>query len=171
LRSSQALLDRVHGFIVFKSDARVSKVNPELRKADLSVLVESMLIPLIKAGSSDLFEIILAKHTKVYDFFLLATPTGLLAKKQGESITGAIPDRILHDFNPIEINEGSRDDHSMREINRNNASKYCDIYLCETTGSRHRSHGSHSSDWWLSPNGPVALLNRYIQKSFRGNQT
>jgi hypothetical protein len=54
----------------------------------------------------------------------------------------------------------------MRKINGNNASKKCDVYLCEIAGSRHRSHGSLPSDWWLSPIGPVALLNRYMHNTF-----
>ena len=90
-------------------------------------------------------------------FFCSQLPPAFRHKKiQGESITDAIIDRIIHEYNPIEIKEDSGDDHSMGEINGNNDTKnvmvFCARLLALAIGLMalvRRTGGSRQSDRWL----------------------
>jgi DNA replication protein DnaC len=100
-----------------RTDGSYHKLMKALRKVDLLILDEWMLVSLSETEARDLLEIIHARHKKSSTLFCSQfSPAGWHKKIGEETIADAILDRIVHDSYTVEIYGDSKDDHSMREV-------------------------------------------------------
>jgi DNA replication protein DnaC len=93
------------------------KTAKQYRQVDLLIIDEWMLVALNEYEARDLLEIIHIRHKQASTIFCSQfQPAGWHKKIGEETIADAILDRIVHDSYTIEIQSGTSDDKSMREV-------------------------------------------------------
>jgi len=111
------LPELLYDLTLSRTDGSFPKLMKALRKVDLLILDEWMLVSLTEPEARDLLEIIHARHKKSSTVFCSQfAPAGWHKKIGEDTIADAILDRIVHDSYTIEIHGDSKDDHSMREV-------------------------------------------------------
>lgn len=111
------LPELLYDLTLSRADGSFQKLMRALRKVDLLILDEWMLVSLTEPEARDLLEIIHARHKKSSTVFCSQfAPAGWHKKIGEDTIADAILDRIVHDSYTIEIHGDSKDDHSMREV-------------------------------------------------------
>ena len=90
----------------------------QLKKYNLLIIDEWMLVSLSETEARDLLEIIHARHKRASTIFCSQfEPLGWLGKFPEATIADAVLDRIVHDSYTIEIRSADRDNQtSMREV-------------------------------------------------------
>lgn len=98
---------------VARAEGTYKKFMKQLKKVDLLILDEWMLLPLTEHQAQDLLEIVEARHKKASTIFASQfSPRGWHAKIGEDTLADAILDRIVHNSYAVHIEEGSM---SMRE--------------------------------------------------------
>ena len=111
------LPELLYELAISRTDGSYPKLMKALRKVDLLILDEWMLVSLNELEARDLLEIIHSRHKKSSTIFCSQfAPLGWHKKIGEDTIADAILDRIVHDSYTIEIHGDSKDDHSMREL-------------------------------------------------------
>ena len=90
----------------------------QLKKYNLLIIDEWMLVSLSETEARDLLEIIHASHKRATNiFYSQFEPLGWLGKFPEATIAAAVLDRIVHDSYTIEIRSADRENQtSMREV-------------------------------------------------------
>ena len=98
---------------VARAEGTYKSFMKKLKKVDLLILDEWLLLPLSELQAQDLLEIVEARHKKTSTIFASQfSPRGWHAKIGEDTLADAILDRIVHNSYTVHIEDG---DMSMRE--------------------------------------------------------
>lgn len=105
-------------FAIARGEGSFKKTITQLKKVQLLIIDEWMLISLTETEARDLLELVHARHKRGSIIFCSQfEPTGWYGKFPEATIADAILDRIVHDSYTIEIKAANQEHQaSMREI-------------------------------------------------------
>ncbi len=111
------LPDLLNEIIIAKAEGTYQKYIKGIKKTQLLIIDEWMLVSLTETESRDLLEIVHARHKRASTLFCSQfAPIGWHSKFSEGTIADAILDRIVHDSHVIQIHSDTTNDKSMREF-------------------------------------------------------
>lgn len=111
------LPDLLNEIIIARAEGTYQKYIKAIKKTQLLIIDEWMLVSLTETESRDILEIVHARHKRASTIFCSQfAPVGWHSKISEGTIADAILDRIVHDSHMIQIHSDTNNDKSMREF-------------------------------------------------------